>query len=225
MSTNRQSGFSLIEMIVSLGVFSIVVTTAVGALLVVIATNQQLQAEQTVMTNLSFALDSMTREMRMGSSFFCGSVNNTNTPVNGGATKIFQATNDDLKNLDKDETLDCPDGRTPTTNKFQGVAFIEGGDSVTGDTSVNHRILYYFNTTEKKIYRRVDDEQPQSIVSSGLEIVDAQFYVTGSETIRSDNTKFEQPTITIYLEAKEKDVATSKSYHLQTTVTQRTLDI
>ena len=69
-SQNQNLGFTLVEMIVS-RYFSIVVTTAVGAMLVLISTNQQLQSEQNVMTNLSFALDTMTREIRTGYNYYC----------------------------------------------------------------------------------------------------------------------------------------------------------
>jgi prepilin-type N-terminal cleavage/methylation domain-containing protein len=75
----KQAGFTLIEMIVSLGVFSVVVTTAVGAILVLVNTNLQLQSEQSVMTNLSFALDTMTREMRTGFKYFCDARPGTNS--------------------------------------------------------------------------------------------------------------------------------------------------
>ncbi len=68
---HTQRGFTLIEMIVSLGIFSIVSTMTVGSLLVLISGNQQLQGEQNAMTNLAFAIDSMTREMRTGSSYVC----------------------------------------------------------------------------------------------------------------------------------------------------------
>src|SRR6056297_849303 len=71
------AGFTLIEMIVSLALFSVVVTISVGALLVLIASNRQLQDEQAVLTNLSFALDSMTREIRTGSAYVCRSRPNT----------------------------------------------------------------------------------------------------------------------------------------------------
>lgn len=208
----RQSGFSLIEMIVSLGVFAVVVTIAVGALLAVIATNRQLQAEQSIMTTLAFAMDSMTREMRTGYYYYCDS-----SPSGG----IFYGSNEH-EDLDKD-TQDCASGNT-SSFRFQGVSFFEGGDSITG-SSGSSRILYFYDTDTNKLFRRIGDNTPQSIVSSGLEIMDAQFFVTGSESLDTSDTDVEQPTITIHLRAKEKDNPTGKVYNMQTTVTQRILDI
>jgi prepilin-type N-terminal cleavage/methylation domain-containing protein len=224
----QNQGFSLIEMIVSLGIFAIVMTTAVGSLLVVISTNQQIQSEQSVMTNLSFALDSMTREMRMGYAYFCADVNNKNGSVGGGFGKIFSDDGDDHDTMDDkvspgDANDDC---LTASTQNYRGVSFIEGGHSITQSA---HRIMYFYDgsndpDTKGKIYRKVGNSPAQSIVSSGIKITDARFFVTGSETLTKSGTDNKQPTITIQLEA-QKENDDSKTYYLQTTITQRTLDI
>lgn len=199
-SQKQNQGFTLIEMIVSLGIFSIVVTTAVGAMLILISTNQQLQSEQNVMTNLSFALDTMTREIRTGYSYYCTSVPSE------------LANHDDFA---EDDVNECPDGREGADR--QGVSFFEGGSSLTGDTE--SRILYFYDESDQSIYRQIGDESAQAIVSSGLAITNAEFYVTGT-TVGDD----EQPTVTVYLEAQDRN-DDSKTYYLQTTVTQRILDI
>lgn len=196
----QNQGFTLIEMIVSLGIFSIVVTTAVGAMLILISTNQQLQSEQNVMTNLSFALDTMTREIRTGYNYYCTS----NTAQINFHENIGAAVND------------CDSGREGNTK--QGVSFYEGGKSLTGASSAT-RIIYYYDAGTESIYRKIGGDSAQAIVSSGLAITDAQFYVTG--TTLGDT---EQPTVTIYLEAQDVN-DDSKTYYLQTTVTQRILDI
>ena len=217
-----QNGFSLVEMIVSLALFSIVVTVAVGALLSLIATNRQLQAEQSVMTNLSFALDSMTREIRTGTHYFC----DAQTNYNSGSDKIFKdgvnapPSATDLDTL-ADRTQDCATGNTGGL-RLQGIAFKESGDSITGAAE---RILYFFDETEGKIYRRVGSGLAQSIVSSGIFIENAEFFVTGSAPQNGGSTDDNQAIVTIYLEAKEVNDPAAKPYKIQTTITQRTLDI
>ncbi len=64
-------GFSLIELMVSLTIFSIVMTLSISTLLVLIDANAKAQALSSSMTNLSFALDSMTRNIRTGKDFRC----------------------------------------------------------------------------------------------------------------------------------------------------------
>ena len=73
-------GFTLIEMIVSLAIFSIVAVVALGALTKIISANKKAQSLQSAMTNLNFTLESMSREMRVGSNFRCA--------VGGGASSI-----------------------------------------------------------------------------------------------------------------------------------------
>ena len=212
----KQHGFTLIEMIVSLALFTFVITIAVGALLMLMASNRQLQGEQSVMTNLSFAMDSMTREIRTGTFYYCDSQGSTN-----GTNNIFNPSNN-VDTILGDLYQDCENGN-PSINKIQGLAFKEGGDSITGAAD---RILYYFDSSEGKIYRRIGGGAPQSIVSSGIKIKKMEFFVTGSKKLSLGGLNItDQPSVTIFIEASENGDATDKSYYLQTTVTQRTLDI
>ena len=75
------NGFTLIEMIVSLAIFSIVAVVALGALMKIISANKKAQSLQSAMTNINYALESMSREMRVGSNF-C--LNNHKTSFNHG---------------------------------------------------------------------------------------------------------------------------------------------
>lgn len=206
-----QSGFSLIEMIVSLALFSIVVTITVGALLVLIASNQRFQNEQSVMTNLSFALDSMTREIRTGTNYFCASrPNYTSGPP---SQRIFT----DGVVLNPLSVSDCRNGNNGNQT-LHGIAFLEGGQSVTGAQFT--KIVYFHDDNAQTLFRRISGESAESIVSSDISITDAEFYVTSTDDLDVGNDR--QPIVTIYLEAED---ANGNSYQLQTSVTQRTLDL
>ena len=65
----RKGGYTLIELIVAIGLFSIVMMLATGAYLVMIAANRQTQGLATGINNLSFVLDSVTTAMRTGSAY------------------------------------------------------------------------------------------------------------------------------------------------------------
>ncbi len=80
----RVRGFSLIELMVSLTIFSIVMTLSISTLLVLIDANAKAQALSSSMTNLSFALDSMTRNIRTGKDFRCVSGGSLNLSLAGG---------------------------------------------------------------------------------------------------------------------------------------------
>src|SRR3989344_1570356 len=68
---NHNKGFTLLEMIVSITIFTVVALVAVGALLKVVDANKKAQSLKSTINNLNFALDSMSREMRVGSNYFC----------------------------------------------------------------------------------------------------------------------------------------------------------
>ena len=218
-----RDGFTLIEIVVSLGIFSFVITMAVGALLVLIGTSEQLRGEQSVMTNLTFAVDSMTREIRTGTDYFCNSRPNYSA---GGPNSMFSDSNDldvVLTSGDEPEKKDCPDGNNPD-HRLHGVAFREGGDSITGASA--ERILYFFDDNDGRIYRRVGDGPAQSIVSSGIFVEKAEFTVTGTVPLDDTGTGAEaQPTVTLFIEARETDDPSGKPFYMQTTITQRQLDV
>ncbi len=70
---SSQQGFTLVEMIVSLAIFTIVAVVAVGALLKVTDANKKSQTLKTAINNLNFALESMSREMRVGANYAASS--------------------------------------------------------------------------------------------------------------------------------------------------------
>ncbi|PIQ91399.1 MAG: hypothetical protein COV70_03885 [Parcubacteria group bacterium CG11_big_fil_rev_8_21_14_0_20_39_22] len=78
-SLQLKAGFSLIELIVATGLFVTVSVIAVGSLLSIVGANQKAQAMETVMNNLNFSLESMARNLRMGSRYHCGDTGNIQT--------------------------------------------------------------------------------------------------------------------------------------------------
>lgn len=65
--TNR--GFTLIEMIMSVAVFTVVALVAAGALLAIADANRKAQAFKSVVNNLNFTLESVARNLRTGSAY------------------------------------------------------------------------------------------------------------------------------------------------------------
>lgn len=85
-----QSGFTLVELMVSLSLFIIVVLALVGSLYTVNDASKRVQAMRTVMDNLNFAMESMSRNIRTSEQIVCGSelsgsAINRNCPITAGA--------------------------------------------------------------------------------------------------------------------------------------------
>lgn len=82
---NKNSGFTLVEMMVAIAVFSIVMVTAMSALLNVIDANNKARAIKTAINNVSFALEGISKDMRMGTDYGCINEdgNDTNCETSG----------------------------------------------------------------------------------------------------------------------------------------------
>lgn len=77
---NKHKGFTLIEMMVSVGLFAVVMTIGLGAIVSVIDGNKKSHAINSVVANLNFAVESMTREIKTGSKYYCGISNQLTSP-------------------------------------------------------------------------------------------------------------------------------------------------
>lgn len=65
------TGFTLVELIVSVGLFALVMLIATGAYFSLIALDRRARATNQVVSNLSFAMDTMMRGIRTGTNFKC----------------------------------------------------------------------------------------------------------------------------------------------------------
>ena len=72
-STN---GFTLVEMMIAFAIFAIIMVIAVGSLISLIGANYKAQALKTVVNNLHFALENMSRNIRTGTNYHCSEGDN-----------------------------------------------------------------------------------------------------------------------------------------------------
>ena len=68
---NKEKGFTLIELMVATSIFSMVMLASLGALFTLLGASKNSRATHTAMDNVNFALESMTRSIRMGSKYYC----------------------------------------------------------------------------------------------------------------------------------------------------------
>lgn len=196
MLKRHQSGFTLVELLVSVALFTVVMIMAVGCLMVLIDANARAQSMQQVMTNISFAIDSMTREIRTGRSFYC-----SDSPIDG--------------DLDEELVQDCEAGIY--------LSIVEGGTSLTGGND-NSRISFRYNEGEQRIERRIGNDEWYAITSPEINVTDMLFYVTDTETGRNGDDK--QASVTIFIDGYAGELLSAESsFTLQTTITKRVLDI
>ncbi len=139
-------------MIVSIGLFTIVALVAVGALLKIIDANKKAHTLETSINNLNFALEAMSREMRVGSNYYC---------LTGTASleDHFNPINDDDGNLIRYK-LFPPQGCGTTTGGPWTIAFISSDTSKdTQDETCNLAKAYDFTGTD---IRKAEQEDCES---------------------------------------------------------------
>jgi prepilin-type N-terminal cleavage/methylation domain-containing protein len=85
----KNRGFTLIELMVSISIFSIIMLTALGSFVITVNVAKKARALRTAMDNVSFAMESMTRSIRMGTNYYCGTFDisdyneTSNSPIDG----------------------------------------------------------------------------------------------------------------------------------------------
>jgi prepilin-type N-terminal cleavage/methylation domain-containing protein len=204
-SCHQVRGFTIVEMMVSLALFTIVITIATGSFLSLIGGSSQLQGEQQTMTSLNFAMDSMTREIRTGTRYFCTTDIDSVPDYNDRAATTTQ---DCVKSSGNNDVL----------------SFVESGVSLSGG-SVGNRIVYYLDSNGQLMRQAGDPstKPAQPMLSSDVKLKRLQFFVSGANNL-TDKNDLLQPTVTIILEAYDPNDSTNV-YTLETTVTQRELDL
>jgi len=73
LKTKNFSGFTLIELIVAIGVFMVVMTITLAAFLNIADIQKKTEAFRKVNDNLNFAIEAMMREIREGRNYSCSS--------------------------------------------------------------------------------------------------------------------------------------------------------
>jgi prepilin-type N-terminal cleavage/methylation domain-containing protein len=65
-SIKNKKGFTLIELMVALSIFTMVMVAAVGATVSALSANKRARAAQAIIFNLNYAIETMTRNIRYG---------------------------------------------------------------------------------------------------------------------------------------------------------------
>jgi len=92
MSRAPLRGYTLLELIVSIGLFSLVMVVVLVAYIALISNDRQARATNELTTSLSFAIESMMRNIRTGTNYSCGSGNGTCSQITFLDSQNQQAT-------------------------------------------------------------------------------------------------------------------------------------
>ena len=190
---NKKKGYTLIETMVAVSLFIVIVMTGLTTLLNANLLNQKSRDLRSIMDNLSFILEDMSRNLRTGSNYQCFDSAHPNIFLGSPAS--------------------CQNG--------WAIAFEPAGGNV---NSNNDQWIYYISN-DGKIFKSVDGGNT-SVQLSPDEVTITSVYgfsVLGAEGPTSGDRQ--QPFVTIRLVGviNFKNVVTP--FSLQTSVSQRYLDI
>ena len=82
-------GFTIIEMLVATAIFSFVMVIALGALLSISVSDRKAETLKSVINNLNFSLDSMSRSIRTGSNWGCDTTGTTAVDCAAGGNEVL----------------------------------------------------------------------------------------------------------------------------------------
>ena len=95
---NKQNGFTIIETMIAVSLFLIVVVIGIGSLLNTTSLNRKSQDMRSIMDNLSFIMEDMSKNLRTGYDYHCSnSLSNLSTPLScasGGGIISFKSSSD-----------------------------------------------------------------------------------------------------------------------------------
>lgn len=75
---NNKKGFTLVEIMVSVAIFSVIMTTGIGALVSITNSYKISQDNKKVNDALNYTLETITRELRIGSTYNAGTTDDSN---------------------------------------------------------------------------------------------------------------------------------------------------
>lgn len=87
---SARRGFTLIEMIVSLGLFTVILFVATSAFLTIVSVDRKSRVVRIATDNMNLALEDMSRRIKTGAQYYCGGIDGGGTadcPL--GDTSIF----------------------------------------------------------------------------------------------------------------------------------------
>ncbi|MFA6519203.1 MAG: prepilin-type N-terminal cleavage/methylation domain-containing protein [Candidatus Paceibacterota bacterium] len=169
-SRSSSTGYTLIELIIATGLFSLIMLLASGAYLMMIGLQRQAQGIATGIDNLSFAIETMTRDIRTGTAYTCPG-GTSNCTIDGSGIG-FSFTDSD---------------GSPVTYALSSNSITQNGNALT-DPSVDITALtFYVSGTSKS-----DNAQPHVTITISGKVLYGQgksetFHIETGATMRGSD--------------------------------------
>jgi len=188
----KQKGFSLVEMLVAVGIFMSIMTIAISSLISIIGANKKAQAIKSTIDSVTFAVEDISRDMRVGTDYTCSL--NGSFPVSGkdctegGSAVQYKKSNNDI-----------------VTYRFYDPAVSANSEKDVLTRQINN-----------------DAEIALVSKDSNVDITSMKFYVIGADNEFSAVTAKTQPRVIITASGLISVKGSSDTtFNLQTSISQR----
>ena len=88
VNKRKSDGFSLLETTVAMGIFTVVISVTIGAFLVAIKAQRVVLTEKAISENINFALEFMSRQMRVAKRDTAGACISTNSTFDTQGSQV-----------------------------------------------------------------------------------------------------------------------------------------
>lgn len=205
IQNNKNGGFTIMETMIAVSLFLIIVMSGVNVLLNVNVVSQKSEDVRSVVDSLSFMMEDMSRSLRTGYNYRCYEPGTWNAG--------------EIQSSDLDIPRSCESG---------GVIVFEEADGIPGSANVTDQWIYKFESEDfgatYNLFKSTDGGANFVQLNPNEVILDpaSSFAVLGAEP---PITNLQQPFVNIRLVGKieYKDIVTP--FSLQTSVSQRLVDV
>lgn len=147
-----KKGFTLIEMIVAVGVFTVAITIILASFLNITDIQRKTAAIRTINDNLNFSLEIMMREIRSGTSYSIGGGGTSLSIVNNYKKNIVYSLNTVNNRIEKSEEGGIPMALTAPEVKITKLFFVVNNSFqpivtiiISGETGESEKTKSVFN--------------------------------------------------------------------------------
>ncbi len=213
LEAKRSEGFTLVEVMVAVGLFVVVAIISITAVLSVNSTHRRTREYRQALDSVNFLMEDMSRNIRLGMKYHCD------------ASVISDVENNSLSDLDT--PIDCWSG-SPAIS-FEG----QNGDSSTNTDQVAYMIAPKKIGSGYTVYKKNQDSEIMHQVLPEEIFIDqdsSHFITIGAlpgddvNNPSSDPTDQIQPRVNIVLSGYVVYKGENILFNIQTTVTQRLID-
>jgi prepilin-type N-terminal cleavage/methylation domain-containing protein len=199
---NTQTGFTIIEVMIAMAIFTILVTIGIGSVLNAMQQHKSSENTRTVMDNLNFVMEDMARNIRLGQNIHCF--------VAGEAAPSFASDTDPVVPQDCALPTDAHNQIMFNDQNGQHVMYVISVPSTTGGAGSG-------------VYKQKGDDPTKAQLISPPQVV-MDFYRSGFTVQGAPAGDGAQPTVLIRLAGTVTHKGIESKFAIETTVTLRALD-